>query len=69
MRRRSVALFLDGNYDARIECVPTCTAGTAGAKYPPVIAGEHLIAKLMGPRTLSRSEATDTAGDRLRRLE
>jgi isopenicillin N synthase-like dioxygenase len=67
MRRRSVALFLDGNYDARIECVPTCAMGTA-AKYPPVIAGEHLIAKLMGPRTLSRSEATDTAGDRLRRI-
>ena len=27
-RRRSVALFLDGNYDARIECVPTCATGT-----------------------------------------
>jgi isopenicillin N synthase-like dioxygenase len=68
MRRRSVALFLDGNYDAVIECVPTCATGTA-VKYPSVIAGEHLIAKLMGPRTLSPSEATDTAGERLSRLD
>jgi hypothetical protein len=29
-----------------------------------VIAGEHLMAKLMGPRTLTESTAVDTAADR-----
>ncbi len=65
-RRRSVAMFLDGNYDAVIECLPTCRAEGEPTRYPSVVAGEHLIAKVLGPRTLSASVAIDTAGDRLR---
>lgn len=64
--RRSVAFFFDGNYDALVECVPTCTSADDPPKYAPVVAGEHLIAKVLGPRTLSVSTATDTAGERLR---
>lgn len=64
-RRRSVALFLDGNYDAVIECLPTCTGPGNPPRYAPVVAGQHLIDKLLGPRTLSPSSATNTAGDRL----
>jgi isopenicillin N synthase-like dioxygenase len=64
VRRRSTAFFFDANWDARIECVPTCTDADHPPKYPPVIAGEHLMAKLMGPRTLTRSDAVDTAADR-----
>jgi hypothetical protein len=30
-----------------------------------VLAGEHLRAKLLGPRTLAPSTATSTAGDRI----
>ena len=63
--RRSVALFLDGNYDAVIECLPTCRVEGRPARYPAVVAGEHLLAKLLGPRTLSASSAVDTLGDRL----
>jgi isopenicillin N synthase-like dioxygenase len=63
-RRRSTAFFFDGDWDARIECVPTCTDAEHPPKYPPVIAGEHLMAKLMGPRTLQISQATDTSADR-----
>jgi isopenicillin N synthase-like dioxygenase len=63
-RRRSTAFFFDANWNARIECVPTCVDSTHPAKYPPVIAGEHLMAKLMGPRTLRPSDAVDTAADR-----
>ena len=63
-RRRSTAFFFDANWDARIECVPTCIDPSHPAKYPPVIAGEHLMAKLMGPRTLRPSDAIDTAADR-----
>jgi isopenicillin N synthase-like dioxygenase len=63
-RRRSTAFFLDGNWDALITCVPTCTDSEHPPKYPPVIAGEHLMAKLMGPRNLAVSDATDTAAGR-----
>lgn len=62
--RRSAAFFLDGNWDALIECLPTCTSATDPPRYPPVTAGDHLMAKLMGPRLLRASDAVDTAGDR-----
>jgi isopenicillin N synthase-like dioxygenase len=64
-RRRSAALFLDANYDAEIECLPTCRDPAHPPKYPKVIAGEHLIAKLLGPRELRPSGAIDTSGARL----
>jgi isopenicillin N synthase-like dioxygenase len=64
LRRRSTAFFFDADWDARVECVPTCTDPDHPPKYPPAIAGEHLMAKLMGPRTLQPSEATDTAANR-----
>lgn len=63
-RRRSTAFFLDANWDAVIECVPTCTDAEHPPRYPPVVAGDHLLAKLMGPRTLRPSVAVDTAADR-----
>jgi isopenicillin N synthase-like dioxygenase len=63
--RRSVAFFHDGNPDALVECLPTCCSATHPPKYPPVLAGDHLRAKLLGPRTLTVSDATSTAGDRL----
>jgi isopenicillin N synthase-like dioxygenase len=62
--RRSAAFFFDGNWDAVIECLPTCTTAADPPRYPPVTAGQHLVAKLMGPRLLRASEAVDTAGDR-----
>jgi isopenicillin N synthase-like dioxygenase len=66
--RRSVAFFFDANYDSVIECVPTCTSAGNPPKYAPVVAGEHLMAKVLGPRTLTASQATNTAADRLRRI-
>jgi len=63
--RRSVAFFFDGDYDAVIECLPTCTSEIDPPRYSPVVAGEHLMAKVLGPRTLQASTATDTAGERL----
>lgn len=64
-KRRSAAFFFDANYDAVIECIPTCESPEQPAKYPPVIAGEHLIKKILGPRALTASKATNTAADRL----
>jgi isopenicillin N synthase-like dioxygenase len=62
--RRSVAFFHDGNDDALVECLPTCCSADNPPRYPPVRAGEHLRAKLLGPRTLRVSDATSTAGER-----
>jgi isopenicillin N synthase-like dioxygenase len=62
--RRSVAFFHDGNYDALVECLPTCCSAENPPRYPPVVAGDHILAKLMGPRVFAASEAMTTAGDR-----
>jgi isopenicillin N synthase-like dioxygenase len=64
-QRRSAAFFHDGNYDALVSCLPTCTSNDKPVKYAPVTAGEHLMAKLLGPRTLQASAHTlDTSADR-----
>lgn len=66
-RRRSVAFFFDADYDATVECLPTCCSTERPARYPPVRAGDHLMAKIMGPRTFAPTTTTvNTAGDRLR---
>jgi isopenicillin N synthase-like dioxygenase len=66
VRRRSAAFFHDGNHDALVECLSTCVTADNPAKYPPVLAGDHLMAKLLGPRTMTTSEVTvNTAADRL----
>lgn len=57
VRRRSFAFFHDGNLDARIECLPTCTDADHPPKYAPVTIGEHLLAKIMGPRAMAEPVA------------
>lgn len=64
MPRRSIAFFLDANYDARISCLPSCVEEGEEPKYEPFIAGEHLMAKILGPRTGERSAAADTTAAR-----
>jgi len=63
-RRRSMAFFFDGNWDMTVEALPTCVSADNPAKYAPVMAGDHLMAKLLGPRLLQASKATSTVGDR-----
>ena len=63
-RRRSVAFFFDGDYDARFECLPTCQSPENPPKYPAVLGGEHLITKITGGRTLEPADAMNTAADR-----
>jgi len=43
--RRSLAFFHNANWDAVIECLPTCLAAGAEPKYAPVTAGRHLMDK------------------------
>jgi isopenicillin N synthase-like dioxygenase len=63
-RRRSIAFFYEANHDALVEVLPTCTSADNPPRYEPITAGAHLMAKLMGPRTLTRSDAVQTVGDR-----
>ena len=44
-RRLSVAFFHTPNWDAEISCIPSCVAPGAKPKYPPVLAGPHLMQK------------------------
>lgn len=56
VRRRSVAWFQQPNWDAVIECLPSCADDANPPRYAPVTSGEHLMAKLMGPRLLEPSK-------------
>ena len=65
-RRRSIAFFHEADYDALVTVLPTCTSEDNPARYTPVTAGEHLMNKLMGPRTLQKSRADQTGlGERV----
>lgn len=45
-RRQSIIFFANPNFDARIECIPTCVTPGRPAREPPITAGEHLHAQL-----------------------
>ena len=60
-----MAFFHEANDDACIACLPTCCSAATPAKYPPVLARDHLQAKLMAPRLGVLSTAAQTTGDRL----
>jgi isopenicillin N synthase-like dioxygenase len=55
-RRDSLAFFQQPNADAVIDVLPTCTSAGDPPRYRPVTSGEHLLAKLLGPKHLRRSE-------------
>jgi isopenicillin N synthase-like dioxygenase len=44
-RRQSIAFFHNANWDALIECIPTCLGPGESPRYPPVTAGGHLMSK------------------------
>jgi isopenicillin N synthase-like dioxygenase len=45
-RRQTVGFFLHPNYDARVACLPTCADADYPPRYEPILAGEHMLAKL-----------------------
>ena len=69
VRRRSVAWFQQPNWDAVIECLPTCADQSNPPRYAPVTSGDHLMAKLMGPRLLEPSKMSPRSGDASARPE
>ena len=50
-RRHSLVFFHQPNFDALIECLPSCRKPGEPAKYPPVTSGDHLADKLSKIRT------------------
>lgn len=44
-RRQSIAFFHNANWDAVIECLPTCLAPGEQPRYAPIAAGPHLMQK------------------------
>jgi len=44
-RRQSIAFFHNANWDAVIECIPSCLAEGESPRFAPVTAGEHLMSK------------------------
>jgi isopenicillin N synthase-like dioxygenase len=45
-RRQSIIFFANPNFDASIECIPTCAGPGRPVPQPPISAGEHLHAQL-----------------------
>src|SRR5215469_5976121 len=46
-RRLSLVYFVNPNYDAMVECLPSCQDVDHPALYPPVKAGEHRLQKVL----------------------
>ena len=44
--RLSIAFFHQPAYDARIECIPTCTSPKEPPRYPPTTSGEWILSML-----------------------
>jgi isopenicillin N synthase-like dioxygenase len=56
-RRLSVAYFHQPNYDAVIECLPTCTGPGNPPRYPPVSSSAHRLEKYLAGQTVAPSTA------------
>jgi len=63
-RRRSTPFFHEGNFDALIECIPTCAGPDNPAKYSPITGGDHVLAKQLSARLLETKDTMSTLGDR-----
>jgi isopenicillin N synthase-like dioxygenase len=51
VRRRSIARFLDGDPSVTLSAIPSCVMPGEPPRYPPVQAGEWLMAKIVGGQT------------------
>jgi isopenicillin N synthase-like dioxygenase len=54
-RRITLAFFHQPNYDAVIECLPTCLAPGGLPRHQPVLSGEHLRRKFLKQTTFGSS--------------
>lgn len=49
--RQSIAFFHNANWDAVIECLPTCRVENQPPRYVPVTAGRHLMDKFLSTQS------------------
>jgi isopenicillin N synthase-like dioxygenase len=68
-RRRSVPFFHEGNFDALVTCLPTCTDADNPARYRPITGGDHVLAKVNSGRLLEAAGAESTLGERVKALD
>lgn len=54
--RQSIVFFHQPNYDAMVECLPSCLAPGEKAKYAPISSGDHLRMKFMRQTTFGASD-------------
>jgi isopenicillin N synthase-like dioxygenase len=54
--RLSIVFFHQPNYDAMIECLPTCLAPGEKPKYEPVSSGDNLLSKFVKQTTFGKGE-------------
>jgi isopenicillin N synthase-like dioxygenase len=54
--RYSVPFFFDPNFDALVECLPSCQTPEEPPRYPPIKAGEHLLNRFNATFAYRRAE-------------
>jgi isopenicillin N synthase-like dioxygenase len=62
--RRSIPFFKEANPDTLVTCLDSCCGPDRPARYAPMLAGDHLMAKLLGPRLGKKAETISTLGSR-----
>jgi isopenicillin N synthase-like dioxygenase len=55
-RRISLVLFHQPNYDAMIECLPSCVPEVGEPKYAPVSSGDHLYNKFTAQTSMGKGD-------------
>ena len=54
--RQSIVFFHQPNYDAMIECLPSCLDEAGKGKYPAVSSGDHLKSKFVKQTTFGGTQ-------------
>lgn len=57
-RRQSLVFFHQPNYDAIVECLPSCLAPGEPPKYAPISSGDHLMSKFVKQTTFGGTKVT-----------
>ena len=52
--RLSIVFFHQPNYDAMVECLPSCQSAGEPAKYDPISSGDHLLSKFVKQPTFGK---------------
>jgi isopenicillin N synthase-like dioxygenase len=62
--RGAVPFFKEANPETLVSCLDSCRDAGNPVRYEPVLAGDHLLAKLLGARLSKKAETVSTVGSR-----